>query len=179
MRRLHERISDLERRAAREADPARRMLLEERARRLKSRRFRRIRDVVARVAEEIIELAGQNNAAIVIDVMDGKTYIARKQSGEGGVKKHLYDGLGQLRKGLKKLAKWYGLQYREVRLYSAICPRCGAKMEEEKRIMRCPACGFSDHRDNIPLLWAKRRYWEILRKQPAFSSLVAITLLTS
>ncbi|CCC82642.1 hypothetical protein [Thermoproteus tenax] len=55
------------------------MLLEERARRL--RRFRRIRDVVARVAGEIIEPAGQNNAAIVVDVMDGKTYTARKQSG--------------------------------------------------------------------------------------------------
>ncbi|CCC82724.1 zinc ribbon domain-containing protein [Thermoproteus tenax] len=183
LRRLHEEISRLEERAAREADPARRMLLEERVRRLKSKRFRKIRDVVTRIAKEIIELARQNNAAIVVDVMDYETYLERKQSGEKGDKKHLYDGLGRLRRRLQHLAEWYGLPYLEERLYSTVCPHCGAKMEEEKkRIMRCPVCGFSDARDNIPLLWAKRRYWELIEKikQPAFSSVpAAILLLTS
>ncbi|ABL88685.1 transposase, IS605 OrfB family [Pyrobaculum islandicum DSM 4184] len=177
LRRLHERISDLERRAAKEADPARRGQLEDKVNRLKSKRYRKIRDIATRVAKEIIELARQNNATVVVDAMEEKTYSARKQSGESGDRKHLYDGLGQLRRRLKDLAQWYGLPYMEVRLYSTICPRCGAKMvKDKKRIMRCPSCGFSDTRDNIPLLWAKRRYWEILQKQPAFS---AITLLTS
>ncbi|ABL87340.1 transposase, IS605 OrfB [Pyrobaculum islandicum DSM 4184] len=64
-----------------------------------------------------------------------------------GEKKRLYDGLGQLRRRLQALAQWYGLPYLEERLYSTVCPKCGAKMAEEKnRVMKC-ACGFSDHRD--------------------------------
>ncbi|WP_053240560.1 zinc ribbon domain-containing protein [Pyrobaculum islandicum] len=178
LRKLHEEISRLEERAAKEADPARRGQLEDKVNRLKSKRYRKIRDVVARIAKEIIELARQNNAAVVVDTIEEKTYSARKQSGESGDRKHLYDGLGQLRKRLQALAQWYGLPYMEVRLYSTKCPRCGAKMvEERKRIMRCPSCGFSDTRDNIPLLWAKRRYWEILQKikQPVFSPIKLLT----
>ncbi|ABL88572.1 transposase, IS605 OrfB [Pyrobaculum islandicum DSM 4184] len=179
LRRLHEEISRLDERAARETDPARKRRLEDRARHLASRRYRKISGVVKDVVNEIIKLAREHNAAIVVDTMEDVTYLERKQSGESGVKKHLYDGLGQLRRRLQALAQWYGLPYLEERLYSTICPRCGAKMEERKRIMRCPSCGFSDHRDNVPLIWAKRRYWEILQKtkQPTFS--VPLILLTS
>ncbi|ABL88204.1 transposase, IS605 OrfB [Pyrobaculum islandicum DSM 4184] len=60
---------------------------------------------------------------------------------------------------LKELAQWYGIPYLEERLHSTVCPRCGAKMVEEKnRIMRCLTCGFSDNRDNIPIVWAKKLY---------------------
>ncbi|ABL87822.1 transposase, IS605 OrfB [Pyrobaculum islandicum DSM 4184] len=180
---LHRKIGRLDARAARETDLTRRSFLESRARYLKSKRYRKIRAIVEQIASEIVKLAREHQAAIVVDTMDYETYIARKQSGESGDKKHLYDGLGQLRRRLKDLAQWYGLPYLEERLYSTVCPRCGAKMKrEKKRIMCCPSCGFSDTRDNIPLLWAKRRYWEILQKikQPVFSSVPApLTLLTS
>ncbi|ABL88618.1 transposase, IS605 OrfB [Pyrobaculum islandicum DSM 4184] len=183
LRRLHEEISRLEERAARETDPARRSFLESRARYLKSKRYRKIRGVAEQTAGEIVKLARKHQAAVVVDAMDYETYSARKQSGESGDRKHLYDGLGQLKRRLQTLAQWYGLPYLEERLYSTICPRCGARMvEEKKRIMRCPACGFTDHRDRVPLLWAKRRYWELLQKtkQPAFSSTpTTVTLLTS
>ncbi|ABL87511.1 transposase, IS605 OrfB [Pyrobaculum islandicum DSM 4184] len=181
LRRLHEEISRLDEQAAREADPARKRRLEDRARHLASKRFRKIRGVVKYVVSEIIKLAREHQAAIVVDTMEEETYLERKQSGESGDKKHLYDGLGQLRRRLQALAEWYGQPYREVRLYSTICPRCGAKMEElSNRRMRCPSCGFNDNRDNVPLLWAKKRYWELLQKQPVFSSVsTTITLLTS
>ncbi|WP_167827641.1 zinc ribbon domain-containing protein [Pyrobaculum islandicum] len=176
LKRLHQRVRELEKRAAREIDPAGRARLEEEVGRLKSKRFGVIRDAVVKMAKELVGLAVKYHAAIVVDGIDERTYSARKQSGEGGARKHLYDGLGQLRRRLQRLAQWYGLPYREVRLYSTVCPRCGAKMREAGgRRMQCPACGFSDHRDNIPIYWAKRRYWEILQKQPVFS---AITLLT-
>ncbi|ABL88347.1 transposase, IS605 OrfB [Pyrobaculum islandicum DSM 4184] len=170
LRKLHEEISSLERRVARETDSARRMLLEERVNRLKSKRYGKIRSVVIQIVKEIIELARQNNAVIVVDTMDDETYQGLKEGNWSGEKKHYLDGLGQLRRRLKELAEWYGLPYLEERLYSTICPRCGAKMAEEKnRIMRCTVCGYSDHRDRVPLLWAKKRYWEILRKkQPVF-----------
>ncbi|CCC82597.1 putative transposase fragment [Thermoproteus tenax Kra 1] len=180
LRRLHEEISRLDERAAREADPARRRRLEERARHLKSRRYRKIRGVVKDVVGEIIKLAREHQAAIVVDTMEEESYRELKEGDGSGVRKHFLDGLGQLRRRLQALAQWYGLPYLEERLYSTVCPRCGAEMEEERRrVMRCPVCGFSDHRDNVPLIWAKRRYWELLQKtkQPAFSA--SILLLTS
>ncbi|WP_053240251.1 zinc ribbon domain-containing protein [Pyrobaculum islandicum] len=178
LRRLHEEISRLDEQAAREADPARRRRLEERARHLKSRRFRKIRGVVKDIVGEIIKLAREHQAAIVVDTMEDETYRELKEGNWSGEKKHLLDGLGQLRRRLQTLARWYGLPYLEERLYSTVCPRCGAKMEElNNRRMQCPVCGFNDNRDNVPLIWAKKRYWELLQKQPAFSA--TTTLLTS
>ncbi|WP_053240347.1 zinc ribbon domain-containing protein [Pyrobaculum islandicum] len=180
LRRLHEEISRLDGKAAREADPVRRRRLEDRARYLASKRFRKIRGIVAHIAREIIELAKTYSAAVVVDTMEDETYRELKERNSSGVKKHFLDGLGQLRRRLQHLAQWYGLPYLEERLYSTICPRCGAKMKElNNRRMRCPVCGFNNNRDNVPLIWAKRRYWEILQKtkQPAFSA--TTTLLTS
>ncbi|ACB39081.1 zinc ribbon domain-containing protein [Pyrobaculum neutrophilum] len=179
LRKLHEEISRLDERAAREADPVRRRRLEDRARHLASKRYRKIRGVVKDVVSEIIKLAREHQAAVVVDTIEDESYRELKEGNGSGEKKHLLDGLGQLRRRLQALTEWYGLPYLEERLYSTVCPRCGAKMEERKRVMRCPSCGFSDHRDNVPLLWAKRRYWEILQKQPVFSSTLAtITLLS-
>ncbi|ABL88238.1 transposase, IS605 OrfB [Pyrobaculum islandicum DSM 4184] len=114
-------------------------------------------------------MAREYQAAIVVDTIEEESYRELKESNGSGEKKHLLDGLGQLRRRLKELAEWYGLPYLEERLYSTICPRCGAKMKElSNRRMRCPSCGFNDHRDNVPLLWAKRRYLELLQKQPVF-----------
>ncbi|ACB39526.1 zinc ribbon domain-containing protein [Pyrobaculum neutrophilum] len=178
LRRLHEEISRLDERAAREADPARKRRLEDRARHLASKRFRKMRDVVIRIAGEIIKLAREHQAVIVLDTMEDESYRELKEGDGSGVRKHFLDGLGQLRRRLQTLAEWYGLPYLEERLYSTICPRCGAKMEGlSNRRMHCPSCGFSDHRDNVPLIWAKKRYWELLQKQPAFSA--TILLLTS
>jgi len=60
-----------------------------------------------------------------------------------------------------------GLPYREERLYSAICPVCGLKMEEEPdRRVKCQ-CGFETHRDEVPALWAQRRFRELIT--PPFS----------
>ncbi|ABL88916.1 transposase, IS605 OrfB [Pyrobaculum islandicum DSM 4184] len=113
----------------------------------------------------------------MVDTIEDESYRELKEGISSGVKKHYLDGLGQLRRRLQALAQWYGLSYLEERLYSTICPRCGAKMKElNNRRIQCPICGFNDNRDNVPLIWAKKRYWEILQKQPVFSP---ITLLSS
>lgn len=67
------------------------------------------------------------------------------------------------------------------RLYSAVRLRCGVKMAEEKGCFtRCPACGFKAHRDNVPMIWAEKRYQDREDKATRFSSAPAtITLLTS
>jgi len=66
---------------------------------------------------------------------------------------------------LENLLSWYGIYCEEVRLYSTVCPRCGSDLVLEARtrrtrIMRCPRCGFRDDRDNIPLWWAVKRWFD-------------------
>jgi putative transposase len=57
------------------------------------------------------------------------------------------------------MLSWYGVYWKEERLYSTICPVCEGKlMFVEKirraRIMRCVNCGFKEDRDSTPLYWA-------------------------
>ncbi|MGC9119782.1 MAG: zinc ribbon domain-containing protein, partial [Thermoproteus sp.] len=81
-----------------------------------------------------------------------------------GAKKYL--NVGRFTKRLRELAEWHGVPYREERLYSTVCPRCGARMEElPNRKVRCQ-CGFEAHRDEVPIIWAQKRYREII---PLFS----------
>ncbi|ABL88232.1 transposase, IS605 OrfB [Pyrobaculum islandicum DSM 4184] len=142
-----------------------------------------IRDVVINAAREIIKLAREHQAAIVVDTMEDESYRELKEGNGNDVRKHFLDGLGQLRRRLKESTQWYGLPYLEERLYSTVCPKCGTKMtKEEGRFIRCPACGFRAHRDNVPMIWAEKRYRELIEKtkQPVFSSVpTAITFLTS
>jgi ribosomal protein S27AE len=64
-------------------------------------------------------------------------------------------------KYLENLLSWYGVYWKEERLYSTICPICGNKLmlaDREKairtRIMMCYSCNFREDRDSIPLCWA-------------------------
>ncbi|ABL88392.1 transposase, IS605 OrfB [Pyrobaculum islandicum DSM 4184] len=168
LEKIHAHISQLSRALARvdeDRDPRRALDLQRQLWKLETKRYGVILDVVINAAREIIKLAREHQAAIVVDTMEDESYRELKERGGNGVRKHLLDGLGQLRKRLQALAQWYGLPYLEERLYSTVCPRCGAKMAVENgRFMRCPACGFRAHRDNVPVIWAERRYWELLQK---------------
>ncbi|ABL88871.1 transposase, IS605 OrfB [Pyrobaculum islandicum DSM 4184] len=183
LEKIHAHISQLSRALARideDRGPRRALDLQRQLWKLEKKRFGIIRDVVINAAREIIKLAREHQAAIVVDTMEDGTYRELKERGGNGVRKHFLDGLGQLRRRLQALARWYGIPYVEERLYSTICPRCGVKMAmEDGRFMRCPTCGFRAHRDNVPVIWAEKRYWEILQKtkQPTFSA--TITFLTS
>ena len=60
---------------------------------------------------------------------------------------------------LENMLSWYGVYWKEERLYSTICPVCEGKlMFVEKigraRIMKCVNCGFKEDRDSTPLYWA-------------------------
>jgi len=60
--------------------------------------------------------------------------------------------------------------YREERLYSTICPRCGRKMKGlPSRRMRCVVCGFEANRDEVPALWAVKRFHELATPSFSFS----------
>ncbi|ABL88542.1 transposase, IS605 OrfB [Pyrobaculum islandicum DSM 4184] len=160
LEKIHAHISQLSRALARvdeDRDPRRALDLQRQLWKLETKRYGVILDVVINAAREIIKLAREHQAAIVVDTMEDESYRELKERGGNGVRKHLLDGLGQLRKRLQALAQWYGLPYLEERLYSTVCPRCGAKMAEERgRVMHCPTCGFSDNRDNAPMTWRRR-----------------------
>lgn len=62
-------------------------------------------------------------------------------------------------KRLENLLSWYGVYWVEKRLYSSVCPVCGARLRllkrtKNRRIMACTKCGFREDRDNVPLYWA-------------------------
>jgi putative transposase len=96
-----------------------------------------------------------------VDVPDDES-VRELKEGSYASEKKVFLNFGRIRRRLRGLAEWYGIPYREERLYSSICPRCGRKMEElPSRRVRC-ACGFKTHRDEVPALWAAKRFPELI-----------------
>jgi len=134
----------------------------------KSRLWRILRSFEVEVVKKLIQLALQYKAAIVADVPNDESIRELKENNYSAERK-VFLNFGRLRKRLKRLAEWYGVPYREERLYSTICPHCGAKMEEQpNRRVKCKVCGFETHRDEVPFYWAQKRFHELT--SPFFES---------
>lgn len=63
------------------------------------------------------------------------------------------------RRYFENILSWYGVYWKEERLYSTKCPRCGERLvlkrrTKRMRVMICPRCGFEEDRDRVPLCWA-------------------------
>ncbi|MCU7788149.1 zinc ribbon domain-containing protein [Pyrobaculum sp. 3827-6] len=130
---------------------------------LKSRLWRLWRQWTVEVTKKIVKLAMQYKAAIVVDKPLDESIRELKESEKvkPGAKKYL--DVGRFAKRLRGLAEWYGVPYREERLHSTICPVCGSKMEElPNRRVRCVTCGFEPQRDEVPIIWAQKKFREIL-----------------
>jgi len=134
---------------------------------VKSRIWRLLRAWEDDAVKELIWMARKRKAAIVVDVPDDKSIRKLKEGGYASERK-AFLSLGRIRRRLQGLAAWYAVPLREERLYSTICPMCGAKMSVlPNRRVRC-RCGFEAHRDEVPALWAAKRFHELLT--PSFSS---------
>ncbi len=143
----------------------------------KSRLWRLLRRWEDEAAKKLVKLALQYRAATVADVPDDESMCQLKEGGYAAEKK-IFLNYGRLRRRLKGLAGWHGVPYREERLYSTVCPRCGAKMEEmPNRRVKCQ-CGFEAHRDEVPALWAMKRFHE-LTQPPSFSATPAFVTATA
>ena len=166
IKRLQKEISRLDSLCAKRGEPYCRQVSA-----AKSRLHRILRQFEDDTAKKIVRLALQYKAAIVVDAPKDKSIRKIKEGRYNPQKKALLD-VGRLKKRIEQLAEWYGVPFREQRLYSTICPHCGAKMEElPNRRVRCQICGLEAHRDEIPLLWAARRFSELL---PSFSGLAVL-----
>ena len=127
----------------------------------KSRIWRILRSFGDEAVKKLIQLALQYKAAIVADVPNDKSIRELKEGGYASERK-VFLNFGRLRRRLKRLVEWYGVPYREERLYSTICPHCRAKMEEQpNRRVKCAVCGFETHRDEVPFYWAQKRFHEL------------------
>jgi putative transposase len=143
---------------------------------VKSRIWRLLREWEDEAAKKIVGLARQYKAAVVVDVPNDESMRELKEGGYASERKAFLN-FGRLRRKLRGLAEWYGIPYREERLYSTVCPRCGGKMSVlPDRRVRC-ACGFEAHRDEVPIYWAQRRFRELTT--PSFSSSSAVLRITA
>ena len=135
---------------------------------LKSRVWRLLRHFEDEMAKKLVRLAVQYKATIVVDVPLDET-MRKLKEGRYSPGKKIYLNIGRLRRRIRELAEWYGVPYREERLYSTVCPRCESRMEElPNRKVKCQRCGFKAHRDLVPILWAQRRFHELIQP-PSFS----------
>jgi putative transposase len=143
---------------------------------VKSRIWRILRAWEDEAVEKLVRLALQYKAAVIVDIPNDGSVRELKESGYTAERK-IFLNFGRIRRRLQGLAMWYGVPYREERLYSTVCPRCGRKMKGlPGRRMRC-VCGFSAHRDEVPALWAMKRFHELIT--PSFSSSSAILHITA
>jgi len=139
---------------------------------VRSRLWRLLRQWEDEAARKIVRLAQQYKAAIVADVPLDESMRELKEGNYAAERKIMLN-FGRLRRRIRELAEWHGILYREERLYSTICPVCGAKMEElPERRVRCQ-CGFEAHRDEVPIAWAQKRFRE-LTQPPSFSAPSAV-----
>jgi putative transposase len=142
---------------------------------VKSRIWRMLRAWEDEAVEKLVRLALQYKATVIVDIPNEGSVRELKESGYTAERK-IFLNFGRIRRRLKGLAEWYSVPYREERLYSTVCPRCGRKMKGlPSRRMRCVVCGFKAHRDEVPALWAVKRFHELAT--PSFSSSSAASLL--
>ena len=143
----------------------------------KSRLHRLLRQFGDEAARKIVRLALRYKAVVVVDAPEDKSMRKIKEGRYNSRRKALLN-IGRLRRRIEQLAEWYGVPYREERLYSTVCPKCNSKMEElPGRRVRCPKCGFEAHRDEVPLLWAAKLFRQI--QTSSFSNLAPLPPLRS
>jgi len=140
----------------------------------KSRIWRLLRSWEDEAAKKLVQRALQYKTTIIADVPMDSSIRTLMESNYSPRRKIMLN-FGRLRKRLRGLAEWHGISYREQRLYSSICPRCGRKMEElPNRRMRC-TCGFEAYRDEVPFYWAAKLYPQLISfSNPPFSSAAAV-----
>ena len=142
----------------------------------KSRQMRLLREWEDEAIKKLVHLARQYKAGLVVDIPNDESMRELKESNYKAEKK-VFLNFGRIRRRLQGLAEWYGVPYREERLYSTVCPRCGRKMEElPNRRVKCK-CGFEAHRDEVPALWAMKRFPDLIT--PSFSSSSAVLRITA
>src|SRR5207249_2105577 len=112
------------------------------------RRASRTGHLLNNATKTIIAVALQRRTGIVLENIEGIRSLYRKGNGQGRKYRGRMNGwsFGEAQRQIEYKARWVGLPVirlsrRETRGSSVICPRCGERLQSDKRLERKLWCG--------------------------------------
>ena len=133
------------------------------------RRTARAGDLVHNATKTIVARAVQRREAIVLEEIRGIRRLYRKGNGQGRKFRGRMNGwsFGEAQRQLEYKARWIGLPIIHLSRYetrgsSVTCPRCGERLQSDKRLGRklwCGSCRLMMDRDRVAavnLAWRGR-----------------------
>src|SRR2546422_8325377 len=141
------------------------------------RRSAKTRHVLHNATKEIVTVAVQKRTAIVIENIEGIRRLYQKGNGQGRKYRGRMNGwsFGEAQRQIEYKARWAGLPIirlsrRETRGSSVSCPRCGERLQSDKRLERklwCGKCRIVMDRDMVAAINLSRRgRGEVARSRP-------------
>jgi putative transposase len=131
------------------------------------RRTSRTGHLLHDATKTIVALAVQRRTAIVLENIEGIRSLYRKGNGQGRKYRGRMNGwsFGEAQRQLEHKARWVGLPVirlsrRETRGSSVSCPRCGERLQSDKRLERklwCGKCRAVMDRDMVAAINLSRR----------------------
>jgi putative transposase len=131
------------------------------------RRTSRTGHIVHNATKAIVTLAMQRKEAIVLENIEGIRSLYRKGNGQTRKYRGRMNGwsFGEAQRQIEYKARWVGLPIirlsrRETRGSSVTCPRCGERLQSDKRLKRklwCTDCRMVMDRDMVAAVNLSRR----------------------
>jgi putative transposase len=131
------------------------------------RRTARARHLLHNATKTIVAIAVQKKTAIVLENIEGIRSLYRKGNGQGRKYRGKMNGwsYSEAQRQLEYKARWIGLPIirlarRETRATSITCPRCGERLQSDKRLKRklwCGNCRVVLDRDMVAAVNLSRR----------------------
>ena len=131
------------------------------------RRTARTGHLLHNATKKIVALAVQRRTAIVLENIEGIRSLYQKGNGQGRKYRGRMNGwsFGEAQRQIEFKARWAGLPVirlsrRETRGSSLACPRCGERLQSDKRLERklwCGNCRIVMDRDQVAAVNLARR----------------------
>jgi len=131
------------------------------------RRTARTGHLLHTATKTIVAVAVQHRQAIVLEDIRGIRALYQKGNGQGGKYRSRMNGwsFGEAQRRIEYKARWIGLPVirlsrRETRGSSVTCPRCGERLQSDKRLvrkLRCGQCRVVMDRDMVAAVNLSRR----------------------
>src|SRR2546422_3246965 len=131
------------------------------------RRTARVGHLLHTLTKTIVALAVQRRDAIALENIEGIRSLYRKGNGQGRKYRGKMNSwsFGEAQRQIEYKARWIGLPVihlsrRETRATSTTCPRCGERLQSDKRLKRklwCGKCRAVMDRDMVAAINLSRR----------------------
>ena len=131
------------------------------------RRTARVGHLLHNATKTVVALAVRRKTAIVLENIEGIRSLYRKGNGQGRKYRGRMNGwsFGEAQRQIEYKARWVGLPIirlsrRETRGSSVSCPRCGERLQSDKRLERklwCGKCRVVMDRDVVAAVNLSRR----------------------